>query len=180
MTRDQFDDIIRQLYRRLYIIAFRILRIKEEAEDAVQEIFIKLWKMRDTLDSFNSIDALATTMTKNFCIDRLRKKRPDVMDEMTNIGSSDNIFMSPHDQLENKESDDIIQSIVEKLPLHFRTVVTLRDIKGFSYEEIAVKTGLNINTLRVNLSRARNIIREEYNKYHNEKRGIRQASRKVL
>jgi RNA polymerase sigma-70 factor (ECF subfamily) len=82
--------------------------------------------------------------------------------------------------MEQQETDNIIHSIVEKLPLHFRTVVTLRDIKGFSYEEIAVKTGLNINTLRVNLSRARNIIREEYNKYHNEKRGIRQASRKIL
>ncbi len=180
MTRDRFDDIIRQLYRRLFIIAFRILRIKEEAEDAVQEVFLKLWKMRDTLDKYDSLDALATTMTKNFCIDRLRKKRPDMTDDLGNFGDSDHAFISPHEQLENKESNDIIHGIVKKLPLHFRTVVMLRDIKGFSYEEIAVQTGLNINTLRVNLSRARSIIRDEYNKYNNEKRGIGQTSRKVL
>ncbi len=177
MTREKFDDIIRQLNRRLYIIAFRFLRIKEEAEDAVQEIFIKLWKMRDSLDNYSSIDALATTMIRNLCIDRLRKKRPDMMDELSNYSDTGIAFLTPHEQMENKESNDIINSILEKLPLNLRTVVTLRDIKGFSYEEIAVKTGQNVNTLRVNLSRARSIIREKYNKYHYEKRGIRQASR---
>ena len=75
MTRTDFNDLIQQLSRKLYGFAFRILRNQEEAEDAVQEIFIKLWKMGQKLDEYNSIDALATTMTKNYCIDQIRKQK---------------------------------------------------------------------------------------------------------
>ena len=63
------------LSRNLYGYAFRILRNQEEAEDAVQEVFIKLWNMGKKLDEYNSIEALAVTMIKNFCIDQLRKKK---------------------------------------------------------------------------------------------------------
>src|SRR5450759_1353818 len=75
MTRADFNDLVRQLNRNLYGYAFRILRNQEEAEDAVQEVFIKLWNLGKKLDEYNSIGALATTMIKNFCIDQLRKKK---------------------------------------------------------------------------------------------------------
>jgi RNA polymerase sigma-70 factor, ECF subfamily len=65
MSRTDFNDLVHQLNRKLYGYAFRILRNQEEAEDAVQEVFIKLWKMNEKLSEYNSIDALATTMTKN-------------------------------------------------------------------------------------------------------------------
>ena len=66
MTRADFNDLVRQLNRNLYGYAFRILRNQEEAEDAVQEVFIKLWKLGDKLNDYNSIGALAITMIKNF------------------------------------------------------------------------------------------------------------------
>ena len=75
MTRTDFNDLVRQQNRKLYGYAFRILRNQEEAEDAVQEVFIKLWNLGNKLDSYNSIGALATTMIKNFCIDQIRKKK---------------------------------------------------------------------------------------------------------
>jgi RNA polymerase sigma-70 factor (ECF subfamily) len=56
----------------------------------------------------------------------------------------------------------------------------MREIEGLSYEEISYKTEQNINTLRVTLSRARKIIREEYNKYHHERRGFKEVDRQVL
>ena len=64
-----------------------------------------------------------------------------------------------------------MQRIINNLPQIYREIIQLRDIEELSYEEIAEKTGLNINTLRVNLSRARKIVREEYIKYNNEIRG---------
>jgi RNA polymerase sigma-70 factor (ECF subfamily) len=79
--------------------------------------------------------------------------------------------------MESVESDAIVQKIIGDLDEKYRMVIELRDIDGFSYEEIAEKTGQNINTLRVTISRARGFIREEYNKYNNEKRGIRQITR---
>ena len=75
MTRKDFDHLVQQQSRKLYGFAFRILRNQEEAEDVVQEIFIKLWKMGEKLDEYKSIDALATAMTKNYCIDLLRKQK---------------------------------------------------------------------------------------------------------
>lgn len=180
MTRVEFNEVVRLLNRRLYIYAFRILRHKEEAEDAVQEIFIKLWKMGDKLKEYKSMEALATTMVKNFCIDQLRKRKAANPEELNNANSFDLTTMSPHEEMEEKESGRILNNIIGNLPFSYKSVIELRDIEGFSYEEIAEMTGQNINTLRVNLSRARGFIREEYNKYHDENRGIKQAARKVL
>ena len=176
MTRSDFNDYVQQQSRKLYGYAFRILRNQEGAEDAVQEIFIKLWKMKDKLDEYRSIDALATTMTKNYCIDQLRKDKNIVFD--TNVGKDLSYVTSPspHEQMELTETNEILHRIIENLPEGYRDMIRLRDIDDMPYEEIADKTGQNINTLRVTLSRARKLIREEYNKYHNEREGIRKVN----
>ena len=180
MTRAEFNDLVRQLNRKLYGYAFRILLNQEEAEDAVQEVFIKLWNLGRKLDEYNSIEALAATMTKNYCIDQLRKNKHFIHEEpnsqnFTNIESA-----SPHILMENRESDDILHYIIDHLPIVYKDVIKLREIEGLSYEEIADKTEQNINTLRVTLSRARKMIRDEFNKYQYERRGIKQVDRKVL
>src|SRR5665648_524397 len=75
MTRGDFNAFVQQFSRILYVCAYRILGSQVEAEDAVQEVFIKLWKMGVKLNKYNSIEALAKTMTKNYCIDQLRKNK---------------------------------------------------------------------------------------------------------
>jgi RNA polymerase sigma-70 factor (ECF subfamily) len=66
------------------------------------------------------------------------------------------------------------------LPDLYRDAIIMREIDGLSYEEIVERTEQNINTLRVTLSRARKMIREEFNKYQYERRGIKEIGRKVL
>ena len=180
MSRPDFDNLIQQLGRRLYGFAFRILRNQEEAEDVVQEVFIRLWKMGQKLDEYKSVDALATTMTKNCCIDLIRKLKQNHSEDFSKGDYQSFTTPSPHDTMENRETGEILNRIIENLPELFRIVVKLRDIDGDSYEEIARKTKQNINTLRVTLSRARKIIRDEYNKYQYERRGTETAYRKVL
>jgi RNA polymerase sigma-70 factor (ECF subfamily) len=180
MTRADFNDLVRQLNRNLYGYAFRILRNQEEAEDAVQEVFIKLWNLGKKLDEYNSIGAMSTTMIKNFCIDQIRKKKhflqtEDMGHDIINIDNE-----SPHTLMESRESEDIIYHIIDQLPDIYKVVIRLREIEGLSYEEIVDETHQNINTLRVTISRARKIIREEFNKYQYERRGIKQVDRKVL
>jgi RNA polymerase sigma-70 factor (ECF subfamily) len=170
MTRSDFNELVSKLSRQLFSYAFRILGSREEAEDAVQEVFIKLWNMGEKLEDYSSKEALSVTMTKNYCIDQLRRRRfSNELDQ-----DRENPFMasepSPHEQLERRESSDILNVIIVELPSIYREMVQMRDIDGFSYEEIAEKTGQNINTLRVTLSRARKIIREEFIKYQYEKR----------
>jgi RNA polymerase sigma factor (sigma-70 family) len=180
MTRSDFNDLVLQLSRKLYGYAFRILRNQEEAEDAVQEVFIKLWNMGERLKEYNSIEALATTITKNYCIDQVRKQKNIYQIEHNTQDYNSITFQSPHVQMENTESYNIIQIIIDHLPETYKTLIMLRDIEGFSYEEIAEKTDQNINTLRVTISRARRIVRDEYKKYQYERRGIKQIAGKVL
>jgi RNA polymerase sigma factor (sigma-70 family) len=172
MTRTDFNDLVRQNSRRLYGYAYRILRNQYEAEDAVQEIFIKLWNLGKKLDGYISLESLASTMIKNYCIDQLRKKKHLIQEENYRQDLQNKFNESPDELLEISESGDILNHIINDLPDIYKIVIILREMEGLSYEEIAEKTDQNINTLRVNLSRARKMIREEYNKYHYERRGI--------
>jgi RNA polymerase sigma-70 factor (ECF subfamily) len=76
----------------------------------------------------------------------------------------------------NSETSAILNKIIEDLPPNFRDIVRLREIEGLSYEEIAIKTETNINSLRVTLSRARSIIRDKYIRYTNEARGTERVT----
>jgi RNA polymerase sigma-70 factor, ECF subfamily len=180
MTRKDFDHLIQLESRRLYGFAFRILRSQEEAEDVVQEVFIKLWNMGDRLAQYKSIDALATTMTKNYSIDLLRKQKHRISGIDDSAEYHNRTSPSPYEEMENRESAEILHMIIDDLPGSYKDVIRLRDIEGATFEEIAEKTDQNINTLRVTLSRARKFIREKYNKYQYERRGIEKTDRKVL
>jgi RNA polymerase sigma factor (sigma-70 family) len=180
MTRIDFNELVHKLSHKLYGYAFRILRNQEEAEDAVQEVFIKLWKLKEKLGEYNSIDAMATTMVKNHCIDQVRKGKNIFNNDGNSQFYVSSSSPSPDEEMENRESGEIIYRIIENLPDISKTVIQLRDIDGFSYEEIAEKTAQTVNNLRVILSRARKQIRDEFNKYQYEQRGTEQVDRKVL
>jgi RNA polymerase sigma-70 factor (ECF subfamily) len=136
--------------------------------------------MQEKLIDYNSIDALAVTMTKNYCIDQIRKQKNIYHEEQRNHADLQMTSPSPHEQLESMESNQLIHNIIDSLPDIYKVIIKLKEIDGFSYEEIAIKTNQNINTLRVTLSRARRLIRDEYNKYQYERKGIGLLDRKVL
>jgi RNA polymerase sigma-70 factor (ECF subfamily) len=171
MSRDDFEDLVRQLARKLYGFAFRILHNKEEAEDAVQEVFIKLWKMNEKLHEYQSLEALATTMTKNYCIDLIRKHKHIVVDDQFIQDQMITNTATPYEAVVRKETESVLRRIISQLPVNFRELITLKEIDGLSYEEMAVKTGQNINTLRVNIARARKLVRDEFNLFQYERRG---------
>ncbi len=75
MTRTEFDSLVISSGRKLYGHAYRILGDKEGSEDAVQEVFVRMWKMKMKLDEYESVEALAVTMVRNYCIDQVRKRR---------------------------------------------------------------------------------------------------------
>ena len=179
MDREEFNNYVTVTARQLYLIAFRILKEQSAAEDAVQEIFIKLWKMVDSLHAYDSITAMATTMLKNYCIDQLRKKRFIILDD-TGLAVRAVSDAISSDVMEKEESAQILDKIISAMPENYRKIIEMHDIEGLPYDEIAAKTGQNINSLRVTESRARNYLKNEYSKYFNEKRGIRKTAGEVL
>ena len=171
MTRSEFSSLVHRLSKKLYIYAYRILRDQEGSEDAVQEIFIKLWKMNEKLREYESVEALATTMVKNYCIDQLRKQKDSLPGDDSGMADYHDSNPTPYDELEINETYALMERIINNLPENYRVIIRLRDIDGLSFEEIADKTGQNINTLRVSLSRARKTVRDEYKKHNDEFRG---------
>jgi RNA polymerase sigma-70 factor (ECF subfamily) len=171
MIRIDFNKLVHTISRKLYAHAYRMLRDKEGSEDAVQEVFVKLWKMNTRLEEYESVEALAVTMVKNYCIDQIRKQKYIELGENGAFSLYHDSEPSPQEKLESKETSALMHRIINNLPEMYRDIIQLRDIEELTYEEIADKTGQNINTLRVNLSRARKSVRDEFKKYYNEFRG---------
>ena len=180
MTRDTFDDIIHKLNRRLFAIAYRIIRNHQESEDVVQEVFMKMWIMKDKLDEYDDVEALAATMTRNSCIDLLRKWKHISSDKDGSDLQTADPSLSPYEQMVSSETREIMSEIIDDLPDVWRDLVQLREINGLSYEEIARQNGMNINNLRVVISRARQMIKEKYIRYTNERRKTERITGKVL
>lgn len=180
MTREELDGYVKRMSRMLYACAFRILRDKEASEDAVQEVFARLWKMGEKTSSYESIEALSVTMVRNYCIDQLRRSKKIIAENLDSVETGHLRSETPLELIEKNESERIIEKLIGSMPDLYRNILILHDIKGLQYDEIAEKTGQNINTLRVTISRARAYLRDEYKKYYNEKRGIGQAAGKIL
>ncbi|MCX6303279.1 MAG: sigma-70 family RNA polymerase sigma factor [Bacteroidia bacterium] len=180
MTRNAFNDIIHKLNRKLFVIAYSIIKNRQESEDVVQEVFMKMWMMKDKLDYYENINALAVTMTRNSCIDLLRKwKYIDSEKDGSDTQAADQ-SPTPYDQMVSLETREIVSGIIDDLPEACRDLVQLREINGMSYEEIASQNGMNINNLRVILSRARQMIKEKYIKYTDERGKTERITGKVL
>ena len=157
MTRAGFETGFVSLSDRFYRVAFYLLEDREKALDAVQDLFLKLWKNRDSLDGIQNPKAYAMTLLRNLCLDRIRQvqKFEDApLDERTaGICDADR-------EMDQKERLEKVLAAVKSLPDKQRQVLILRTIKGLSYEEIAEKTGINYLALRVLLSRARQTLRQ--------------------
>jgi len=160
MNPEQFKAEILPLRSKLFHIARQILAGEQDSEDAVQEVFLKLWNMRGSLDQYDSVVAFATTVTKNLCIDKLRVSgRTDALDdEMYRQAAPDN----PYLQLERKNTEELLHTIIEHLPPLQKAIIRMKDIEDYEVEEIAEITGSQPESIRVNLSRARKKVREEY------------------
>jgi len=160
MKPEQFKAEVLPLRNKLFFIARRMLEEEQDAEDAVQETFLKLWNMRDTLDRYESVAALATTVTKNLCIDKLRTRdrQVSVDDELNRRAGTDN----PYLQLERKNTEDVLKAIIERLPALQQAIIKMKDVEEYELDEIASITGTSVEAVRVNLSRARKRVRETY------------------
>lgn len=163
MSQERFKAEILPIRERLFHIAQRILVEEQEAEDAVQEVLLKLWHTRDSLEKYDNPAAFATTVTRNHCLDRLKvMNRQESLDKAYyERAGNDN----PYLQLERKNTTEVLQKIIETLPPLQQAIIRMKDIEEYEVEEIAEITGTNIEAVRVNLSRARKKVREEYIKW---------------
>lgn len=161
----EFENLIAPFKDKVFRFAKRLLVSTEEAEDATQEVMVRLWNKKETLVNYNSVEALAMTMTKNFCLDQLKSKRASNL-QLVHSNYRDN-QVGVDQQLEAKDSWNWVEKMINELPEQQRLIIQMRDIEEFEFTEIAAVLEMNETAVRVALSRARKTIREQLVAKHN-------------
>lgn len=164
MNQHEFVALVAPFKDKVFRLAKRLLVSTEEAEDATQEVLVKLWNKNESLEAYNSVEAFAMTITKNYCLDQLKSKRAG------NLKIVHNNFTdrepSLQQQLEDLDSLSWVEKVINTLPEQQRLIVQMRDIEQYEFEQIAKILEMNETAVRVALSRARKTIRTYMTKTH--------------
>jgi RNA polymerase sigma factor (sigma-70 family) len=164
MKQKEFLDIVLPMKNRLYRVARRFLVSSDEADDAVQEVYLKLWNHKDVIKNYKSPEAFAITMTKNYCLDRLKSKQASNLKIVhVNYENRSNL----EHEIEAKDGVSILFKLMETLPEQQRLILHLRDVEQFEFSEIAKITQSTEAAVRVALSRARKKIKSLLLKQYN-------------
>jgi RNA polymerase sigma-70 factor (ECF subfamily) len=161
MTVEDFSEKVAAVRPKLLKIATQSIHNSEEAEDVVQETFLRLWAAQTKGDRYENWEAAAVKTLKNGIIDEFRRrknKENESIEEYEAVLSSN--FNNPHQQLEGLEKWQILQHIINQLPHLQQSIITLKDIDGYETEDIAKITQSSIDSVRMNLSRARKKVKE--------------------
>jgi len=159
MTAKEFCKQVLPLQDKIFRLAKKFFNSVDDADDAVQEVFHKLWTRKEDIDSFKSLEAFALIVTRNHCLDTIKAKKHHV----TQLNVEHDIADSTSQQknFENKDELVTVFKLLNELPELQRTIFHLRDVEGLEFDDIAEILTMNPVTVRVNLSRARKFIREK-------------------
>jgi len=169
-TESAFEELVRRHQRRILALVGGILRRSEDVEDVVQQVFMKAYVSIKRFDQRAAFSTWLYKIAVNECWDYLRKKkvRPllyeaDLSEEQVSrldgIVASDRAPDGPDDRTVAKQ---LLEKLLEKLPEQDRQMLVLKEIEGFSVQELAEILNLNVNTVKVRLFRARGRIMDAY------------------
>ncbi|GHN00938.1 DNA-directed RNA polymerase sigma-70 factor [Cytophagales bacterium WSM2-2] len=160
MNLEDFQTRVLPAKNKLFRFALRLLGSTEEAKDVVQETMIKVWNGRDMAEVQN-MEAWCMRITKNLSLDKLRSRQRKSTGPISENFEIAQESLSPHEKTEIHESMKRIDEMMAALPDKQRQVMHLRDIEGYSYNEICDILELDMNQVKVSLFRARNAVREK-------------------
>jgi RNA polymerase sigma-70 factor (ECF subfamily) len=164
MTQSEFLNVVMPFKDKLYRLSKRLLISSEEAEDATQEVLMKLWSKNSNITNYKNVEAFAMTMTKNFCLDRLKSKQSSNLKLVHSNYEDGNTSLQK--QMEARDSISWVEKIMEELPEQQKLVLQLRDVEEYDFKEIADLLEMQPTAVRVALSRARKTVREKLMQKH--------------
>lgn len=172
MKKISFRNDILPLKDMLFRLALRITLSREEAEDIVQDTLIKVWNRRESWDNIDNIEAFSLTICRNIALDRLRLhgNRNASLDETTAGSERPDTASTPYERTVEREKIRIVRDLIDNLPEKQRSCMQLRDIEGKTYKEIAAILGVTEEQVKVNIFRARQTIKQQFQQY--EKYGL--------
>lgn len=156
-----FSQLVMPHSRKMFAVAFHFLQRSDEAEDVVQDVFVKLWQMREKLPPGDQLLPFLLTVTKNLCIDRIRSRHID------NVDLSENQDRLPFeeeafddDQLEHKDRLRKTLQLMKELPPDQEKVLKLKVFHELENNQIAKMLNINEDNVRQLLSRARRRLKD--------------------
>jgi RNA polymerase sigma factor (sigma-70 family) len=161
MSLEAFKTRVLPVKDKLYRFAFKMLGDREEAHDTVQEVMIKVWNKRDEMDQLENMEAWCMRITKNLSLDKLKSKKrkmTDSLDQNFEISQGDDL--TPYRTVEMNDTMKNIGLIIAALPDKQKQIIQLRDVEGYSYKEIGDIMEIDMNQVKVNLFRARQVVKE--------------------
>ena len=153
-------EIIERHRERLFRLAYRLLNDRDDASDAVQETFIRLWKHSRRFDPGHSLATWLCTICARRCYDELRRRQRH-RKTLSEIPVND----IHSDSLDAKELLDLLHRVINNLPPKQRIIYQLREIECLSTDEVATATRMSADQVKANLFVARNSVREKLKKY---------------
>lgn len=156
-----FAAVFDRYNRLLYTLAYRFLKSEEEAEDAVQHLFMKLWEQRETFSFESGIRSLLFTMLKNYILNELRhrslvfEKQYEISQQMN---EEENGFLT---QFEHSELRKSLRVAIDKLPPQKQKICLLKIEYGLSNQEIADRMGITVPTVKSHYTQAIRTLRNE-------------------
>lgn len=157
---DSFRKIYECYQGKVFLFALRLTKSKSAAEEAVQEVFVRIWEKREKIKIEKSFNAYILTITKNLILDGLKKAAHDKTIQQKIYQNIQALQNSSVDQLIEKELARLHQQAVDRLSPQKKIVFLLSREEELSYEEIAERLGVSKNTVRNQMSDALKSIRE--------------------
>ena len=162
MDADEFKRMFLPCHSQLYGVAFRLTHNEQDAQDIVQETFLKMWSRRDKLVDIDNPSAFAVATLRNVFVDSLRRAPRETFSDVDAQGLTIVSDTDVGHKIEATDSFDLVMELIDRLPPNQRDVMKLRDIADLGYDAIEDATGLSPGNIRTLLSRARKKIKEQY------------------
>ena len=161
-------DLVRRYERPVFSVLMRVVRRAEDAEDLVQETFVRVFKALDRYDTARPFSAWIFTIASRLAIDHHRRRRVQTVSlQVSEPGSTEERTMDiedpglkPDEITSNKEEESNTVRLIDSLPEHYRIVVLLRHQQDLSYEEIAEALQLPLGTVKARIHRARALLKD--------------------
>ena len=158
-----FEQLMGKHEARMYAVALRMCGNREDAQDSLQDAMLRIYKALGSFKGQSSFATWAYRITMNTCLDNLRRKKvrqAQSLDALLDIGwSPADEDASPEKHADNAEMRRALSRAIQLLPEDMRSAVVLRDVQGYSYEEIAEILEANVGTVKSRISRGREKLR---------------------
>jgi RNA polymerase sigma-70 factor, ECF subfamily len=154
-----WEEIVRRHWRKVFNLAYKFVGRHDEAEDLTQDIFLKIFKALHTFDRRANFQTWLISISRNLCIDHYRSVRKERETMARDVDAADLMPASrekgPHGQLEQLDLRHLIKQALAELPEALRQAVVMRDLKEYTYQEIADELGLPEGTVKSRINRGR-------------------------